>query len=73
MKPLKIVLIEDHAIIRRHTAQMVTNYGDIVVGQAGAVRQGVDLLTKTNFDLLLLDINLPGGTGFDILKKISSL
>ena len=71
MKPLKIIIIEDHLMIRKHTVEMVTNNGDIVVGQAGSVRQGVDLLTKKNFDLLLLDINLQGGSGFDILKEIS--
>ncbi len=44
-----------------------------VIGEAGDVKSGFDVITKTNPDVVLLDINLPDGTGFDLLKKFNKI
>ncbi|RKX82132.1 MAG: DNA-binding response regulator [Spirochaetes bacterium] len=44
-----------------------------VVGEAKDVQSGYDIILKKKPDLVLLDINLPDGTGFDILKKFDKI
>lgn len=44
-----------------------------VVGQADDVNSGFDVINAQNPDLILLDINLPDGTGFDLLKKFEKI
>ena len=44
-----------------------------VVGQADDVNSGFDVINEQNPDLILLDINLPDGTGFDLLKKFEKI
>lgn len=71
MNPLRILIIEDHALIREHTIEMVVLNGDQVVGQAGSIRQALNVIPMVKFDLILSDIHLPDGTVFDILNAVS--
>ena len=41
-----------------------------IMGEAGTVADGVKLIEKTNPDLVLLDISMPDGTGFELLDKL---
>ena len=69
---IDVVIVDDHALIRRGLRDSLTEAGDIrVVGEAGdygALRQ---LLRETPFDVLLLDINLPGRSGLDVLHSLA--
>ena len=44
-----------------------------VVGEAEDVKSGYEVIKKLNPDVVLLDINLPDGTGFDILKRFDKI
>ncbi|MCD4790894.1 MAG: LytTR family DNA-binding domain-containing protein [Bacteroidales bacterium] len=44
-----------------------------IVGQADDVKSGFDVINTQKPDLVLLDINLPDGTGFDLLKKFEKI
>ncbi|MBC8488466.1 MAG: response regulator transcription factor [Bacteroidetes bacterium] len=44
-----------------------------IAGQADDVKSGFDVINTQNPDLVLLDINLPDGTGFDLLKKFEKI
>jgi len=44
-----------------------------VLGEAGTVAEGVKLIEDTNPELVLLDISMPDGTGFDLLDKLKSV
>jgi DNA-binding NarL/FixJ family response regulator len=69
---IDVVIVDDHALIRRGLRDSLTEAGDIrVVGEAsdyGGLRQ---LLRETPFDVLLLDINLPGRSGLDVLHSLA--
>ncbi|HDP54272.1 MAG TPA: response regulator [Bacteroidetes bacterium] len=69
---LKAVIIDDQEDIRSINRSLLSqNFPDIeVVGEANGVETGIDLIQKTNPDLVLLDIEIKGGTGFNILQKI---
>jgi len=69
---IRVALVDDHALIRRGLRDSLNEAGDIrVVGEAadyGGLRQ---LLRDTEFDVLLLDINLPGRSGLDVLHSLA--
>lgn len=72
---IKIAVIDDEPKARE-TIIEITGLSPVscqVVGQAGSVSAGFDLIMQTKPDVVLLDINLPDGTGFDLLKKIESI
>ena len=42
----------------------------IIAGEAGSVEESIKLIKKTNADFLLLDISMPDGSGFDLLRQL---
>lgn len=67
-KSLKIVLVEDNDDLRDLLLRDITNAGYVVYG-AGCADDLDDLATSNVFDLLILDINLPGENGFEVAKR----
>jgi two-component system invasion response regulator UvrY len=69
---IRVVIVDDHALIRRGLRDSLLEAGDIqVVGEAGGYGELRQLLRETEFDVLLLDINLPGRSGLDVLHSLS--
>ena len=69
---IRVVLVDDHALIRRGLRDSLTEAGDIrIVGEAGDYGELRQLLHDTEFDVLLLDINLPGRSGLDVLHSLA--
>lgn len=70
---LKIIITDDHSMLREGLKQLLEFDGDIeVVGQAGNAAECLSLIEKISFDVLLLDINLPGEDGLKILQQIKA-
>lgn len=69
---LKTVIIDDDYVSRMILKDMLEKFLENVelVGEAGSVEDGIKLIGDTNPELVLLDISLPDGTGFDLLDKI---
>ncbi|UBM62494.1 LytTR family DNA-binding domain-containing protein [Candidatus Sulfidibacterium hydrothermale] len=70
---IKTLIIEDEQNARKAIENMLTFYCPEVelAGYASSVKEGLELIRKSSPDLLLLDVHLPDGTGFDLMKKIS--
>jgi len=69
--PVRVVLIDDHALVREGTLQLLEQDPDVeVVGQAGSGEEGLRLVEKTRPDVALVDINLPGMSGLDFARAI---
>lgn len=69
----KLVIVDDEATLRESLVRFVSeHYAGILepAGQAGNVKDAVELLSRQETDLALLDINLPDGTAFDILQQL---
>ncbi len=74
MTPLRTLVIEDTEIARLGLVQLLTAYDAInVVGQAANIKQALALITQQQPDLLFLDIQMPGGSGFDLLAQLEHL
>jgi DNA-binding NarL/FixJ family response regulator len=68
---IKIVIADDHKLIREGLRKLVENEIDIeVVGETQNPHEVVDLITVNNVDVLLLDLQFPEKSGLDILKDI---
>jgi two-component system LytT family response regulator len=72
---IRTIIIDDEENIRSTTCRILAKLReDIdVVGEAADVKTGISLIENVSFDLLLLDIRLPDGSGFDILEKLSKI
>jgi two-component system LytT family response regulator len=69
---IKAVIIDDDAQMRELNARLLKyNFPQVsVVGEADGVASGIELITNRQPDLVLLDIEIKGGTGFNILQQI---
>jgi two-component system, NarL family, invasion response regulator UvrY len=68
---IRVILCDDHALIRRGVRDTLCDASDIeVVGEAGDYGELRELLRKTSCDVLVLDINLPGRSGLDVLHVL---
>jgi DNA-binding NarL/FixJ family response regulator len=75
LQPIRIFIVDDHAIFRESLVAVFSQHKDLqVVGQAGSVDEAKSLLSKLNPDVLLLDMKLGGGrSGLDLLREVSDL
>lgn len=69
----KILIIDDHAIVRAGTRQLLQESGfDYSLGEATCGLEGLNMIRSEHWDLVLLDIKLPDRSGVDLLKMIKS-
>ena len=70
---IRLVLAEDQLLLRNALASLLALEGDIeVVGQAGDGVTALRLLREARPDIALLDIDMPGLTGLDVLKACAA-
>src|SRR5437667_2580115 len=67
-KPLRILLVEDHQDTRRTLSRLLTHFGHNVV-TAGNVEGAMDIMGSDNMDVLLCDIGLPDGSGYEVAAQ----
>lgn len=71
---IKILIADDHAIVREGLKQIVGEEKDILVaGEAENSSKLMELLEKEKWSLVVLDINMPGKSGLEALKDIKNL
>ncbi len=72
---LRAVIIDDESESRTAIANILKNYcSDIdVVGEGNDVASGVDVIKKKKPDVVYLDIQMPDGTGFNLLERIEDI
>jgi DNA-binding NarL/FixJ family response regulator len=73
MRPdtIKVLLIDDHAVVRDGMRLMLSSASDIeVVGEAETAQEGLRIVGEQHFDVVLVDINLPDKSGLELLKLL---
>jgi len=71
---IKIILVDDHAIVRKGIKALLEEEKDIqILGEADNYADVFTLLDKELPDLVMLDVDIPGRNGFEILKDIKVL
>uniref|UniRef100_UPI00404A611C response regulator transcription factor n=1 Tax=Cephaloticoccus sp. TaxID=1985742 RepID=UPI00404A611C len=70
-KPLRLLLVDDSEVVRMGLKALLGSETDIsVVGEASTVDSAIQSSIKLQPDVVLLDIRLPDGTGFEACRKI---
>jgi DNA-binding NarL/FixJ family response regulator len=73
-KQKKILLVDDHPLMRRGQADLLGREKDFVVcGEAGTAREAMEAIGKLNPDLVLVDMSLPDKDGLELIKDIQAL
>ncbi len=67
-KPLRILLVEDHRDTRRMLSRLLTHFGHEVLA-ADNVRSALGIIASGELDVLLCDIGLPDGSGYEIISR----
>ena len=68
---MRILLVDDHAILRAGLKRILEDeFGDAVVGEAGQAEDAARQLAACAWDVVVLDISLPGRSGLDLLPDI---
>lgn len=71
---IRVLVADDHAVVRRGIIQIMAEAPDIVVtGEAASGRQVLQAVRENDYDVAILDIAMPDGGGLEILKQLRSL
>lgn len=74
MKEYKTLVIDDERLAREELKSVLKDFNEInVVGEAQNGDEGIELIKKLQPDLIFLDVNMPGMTGFEMLKKLDEI
>ncbi|MBN2027249.1 MAG: response regulator transcription factor [Actinobacteria bacterium] len=70
----RVLVVDDHAVVRRGLIQILAEERDIEeLGEAGSAHELLELIEAEDWDIVVLDITMPGKSGIDVLKDIRSL
>jgi two-component system, NarL family, invasion response regulator UvrY len=67
---IRILIIDDHAIVRRGLMQILTDEPDLCVSEASDAREAMQVIGEKTFDLVVLDLDLKSKSGLELLKEI---
>ena len=71
MKKIRLLIVDDHTMVREGFAAILANYPDIeVIGQAADGIQAVEIIKKEKPDVVLLDMMMPNQDGLTSIPKI---
>jgi DNA-binding NarL/FixJ family response regulator len=64
---MKVLIVDDHAVVRHGLKTTLESHGYQVVAEAASLNEAQAFLAQTNPDAIIVDINLPDGSGFDLV------
>ena len=68
---MKVIIVDDEPPARREMRRLLAEFPWIaIVGEAGSVAEAETLVEELHPELLFLDIQMPGGSGFDLLSRL---
>jgi len=71
---IRVLIADDHTVVRKGLKQIFSVTDDIVVAdEAGSGAEAISLIGRNSYDVVLLDISMPGRNGLDVLKQIRML
>src|SRR3954467_15036397 len=68
---MRAIIIDDERLARSELKKLLTDYPEIeIVAEAANASEGIEKIENLNPDLVFLDIQMPGKTGFDLLAEL---
>lgn len=73
-EPIRLLMVDDHKVVRLGLLTLLQHYRDIqVAGEAGSVAEAVARALEIKPHLVLMDVRLPDGNGFEACRQIRKL
>ncbi len=72
-EPIRVLLVDDHPMVREGLRSMLSEEGIEVVGEAGSAEEALGRCAELTPDVVLLDMQLPGEDGLHVLKELQKL
>lgn len=71
---IKILIADDHAVVRRGVKEILAEeFPNTVLGEAGNAQEVIQQVGERKWDLVILDISLPGRSGLDALREMKQI
>ena len=71
---IRVLVADDHAVVRRGVVQILDEAPDLVAaGEASSGRQVLQKVQENDYDVLVLDIGMPEGSGLEVLHQLRTL
>lgn len=68
---IKVIIVDDHAVVRKGLKQIIDDAPDLIVAdEAGSGYELLEKARQKKYDVVLLDISMPGKDGLDTLKEL---
>lgn len=73
MKRFRLLIVDDEPLIRTGIRDGLSERDDVeIAGECGSVSEAIDALRSDEVDLVLLDVELPDGKGFDVIRRVGA-
>jgi len=69
--PMRVLLVDDHALVRSAIHQAIDAPDVEVVGEARSAEEAIEMAARLRPDLILLDIDLPGISGIEAVRELA--
>ena len=71
---VRVLIVDDHAIVREGLKRILADAPELrVAGEAASGPEAIDLVREQSWDVMLLDISLPGANGLEVLRAVKDL
>jgi DNA-binding NarL/FixJ family response regulator len=67
---MKVLVVDDHSVVREGVRRLLSVFADATVLEAGTGRDALTLFRAERPEMVILDLNLPGSGGLDLLKRM---
>ncbi len=66
----RILVVDDHAIVRSGVRRLLADLRDLELQEAASGEEALEQIRDSAFDLVILDLNLPGLGGLELLRRL---
>ena len=70
LQPVRVVLVDDHEIVRAGLRAVLASAGMEVVGEASTVSEAIGAVNRLKPDIVIMDVRLPDGSGVEACREI---
>ncbi len=73
-EPIKVLVVDDHQLMIEGLKSLLEDEDDIrYTGGANSMQEALDFVSQNHIDVVLMDINMPGGSGIEATEKLKEL
>jgi two-component system invasion response regulator UvrY len=70
---MKILLVDDHAVVRAGARRLLASEVDVSILEADSSQEALDIYRRERPDLIVLDLNLTGSSGLELIRRLVQL